>query len=368
MYYSVHSRTPTDELSKEIRTDRAKFERSISKEGSIDTENGQESFNLDDFPEDIELEGLEEFSPVENATTPLFPILEEEEEEAETVGRVPSTGVRSKWQNVAERSLEKGSVGAEGSSVEDSITSTGSKWGVVKRVRIQGEEGKGEPKRPQKLDLKRRRKTYKTPFLSEGETHMVWRPKKRPQLANLVEMLQQNETADPAKPAQAANPATTPAEPNKLLSPPISRTPSLRSRQKTLFNRVIATQAVLKEHTDELLYEEAEEQESIPRHMTLLEASKKVTASLKKQKSTEGESKNFSDIVSQYLSKAKAPSAEGEGEKAEPVASVRNSGDGSKWGRVLTKKPALVKRDTRGAISIQTLRELVREEKLQTGG
>lgn len=349
------SRKPSDELSQQIKSDRDGYERSISKEGSLDTEYGPDTFNLDDIPEGIELDELEELSPVATVGTPLCPILEEEEEG----GEVPSNGWRSKWQSVAERSLEKGSGGAEGSSVEDSITSTGSKWGKVKRVRIQAEESSGEPKRPQNLDLQQRRKSYRTPFLSEGETHMVWRPKKRPQLANLVDMLQHNqrEVAEPAKPATKQ--PTTLKEHNSLVSPPVSRTPSLRSRQKTLFNRVIATQAVLKEHTDELL-EQEEQEESKPRHLTLLEASKKVTASLKKQKSSEEGSKNFSDIVSQYLTNAKA-STEGEEKRAEPAAPT------SKWGTVLSKKPALVKRDTRGAISIQTLRDIVREEKIQAG-
>ena len=101
----------------------------------------------------------------------------------------------------------------------------------------------------------------------------------------------------------------------------------MHSRQKTLFNRVIATQAILIEHTDELLNDEKPEEEPKPRHLSLLEASKKVTASLKRQKSDE-ESKNFSDIVSQYLNKSKSEVDE----KREELTTSGSSSSGGGWG------------------------------------
>ena len=356
----MFSRKPTDQLSKEIKSDRAGYERSISMAESLDTE----SFEVGD-------DDFSALSPDDDdATTPLRPIPEEEEEEEEErkgevngVGNAGDAGaktksaIRNKWQQIAERSLERGSNGESG-SVEDSITSTGSGWNKVKMVRIQD-----EPKRPKQLPLlKKQQKNLRTPFLREGETHAVWRPKKRPQLANLVDLLKTNEAPETGKPNNSPQQPTTPKDHLKpgLLVPTVSRTPSLRSRQKTLFNRVIATQAILKEHTDELLNDEKPEEESKPRHLSLLEASKKVTASLKRQKSDE-ESKNFSDIVSQYLNKSK-PEVE---EKREELTTSGSSSSGGGWGALKSKKPLLVKKETRGAISIQTLRDLVKEEKMR---
>lgn len=298
--------------------------------------------------------------------------MEEDEERGGAENPATKVKMRSKWQNMAEKSLEQ----EEEGHLEDSVASTGSGWGKIKMVRIQE-----DPRRPTKLTLDNRklrtRRKKVTPFLSEGETHMVWRPKKRPQLANLVELLAQSQdnndltakkppipeiqTPKPTTPQQS----TTKPGPSLLLPTP-TPSPSLRSRQKTLFNRVFATQAVLKEHTDEILNDDKNEEELSPRHMTLLQASKKVTANLKRQKSETEEAKSFSEIVTQFLAKSK-----GEEEGAEPVqeSSVSSAGAaGSKWGALRSKKPVLARKETRGAIPIQALRELVREGKKQAGG
>lgn len=365
-HMSAPCRKPSDELSKELKADREGYERSISVATTLDEDEYLSELNLDEY-EDL-------FS---DPSSPLQPIAEEEEEEEEEVwpgvgpeeeeaaesgGEAVKKRVRSKWQNVAGKSLEEQNVvnsGAGGGEGQEKAVGSG--WGKVKMVRISD-----NPKRPDKLTLRARRASRLTPFLSEGERHMVWRPKKRPQLASLVELLKHTETGQEDQPAKPDKPVETSPVKSRvggpwgaLLTP--TRTPSLRSRQKTLFNRVIATQAVLKETTDELLNKDKpiEEVMKKPRHITLLDASKKVTANLKKQKSTEDDSKNFSDIVSKYLAKTKADGVSVEG----GVAAGASGG----WGTVRNKKP-LLRKETRGAISLQTLRELVREEKQSSGG
>ena len=275
--------------------------------------------------------------------------------------------IKGKWQSMVGKSLEH-EVGEAG--VKESTASSGGEgggWAKARRIRLRDHDA-----RPSTLEFalgSGRRKNAKTPFLREGEMHKVWRPKQRPQLANLVEMLKNQE------PERATTPAPTNVNRNLEeiaqvpslngstkhlnntgLSPTAPKSASLQSRQKTLFNRVIATQAVLKETTDELLKEE----EEVPkkRHMTLLEASKKVTANLKKQKSKEEGTMNFSDIVSQYLQKSKD---EGRVRPETPTA-------GKGWDALRTGQHAkqLKRKETRGAIPLITLREIVREGKLQS--
>ena len=361
-------RKPPDELSKEMKQDMEGYQRSISMATSVDDEFEVES--------DINLDDYEDTSS--DPTSPLEPIAEEVVREEEVGGVGPeeveagsgetTRKIRSQWQNVAGKSLEDRN--AVSSSGVQGQGTTGSGWGKVKMVRISD-----DPKRPDKLTLRAKRASKPTPFLSEGERHMVWRPKKRPELAKLVELLKETRQEDaPEKPEKPVE--KSPVKPptggpwGALLTP--SRTPSLRSRQKTLFNRVIATQAVLKETTDELLNEDKplEEVTKKPRHITLLDASKKVTASLKKQKSTEENSKNFSDIVSKYLAKSRAESASSEeGSAPASATGLGPTGVSGGWGTVrgASRKP-LQRKETRGAISLQTLRELVREEKQTSGG
>jgi hypothetical protein len=97
--------------------------------------------------------------------------------------------------------------------------------------------------------------------------------------------------------------------------------------------------------------------------LSLWAASKKVTANLKKQKPEE-DTKGFSDIVSQYLNKPKPEDREGEREEVAATTSTASKG----WGALKSKKPLLVKKETHGAIPLNLLRNLVREEKMQAGG
>ena len=217
----------------------------------------------------------------------------------------------------------------------------------MKRVRLI------DAKRPSKLSLGSTglKMSKKTPFLREGETHKVWRPKKRPQLADFVELLRQKEEKDKVSngevdPTRLQTPKDTKTTSFMLPTTPTSA--SLQSRQKNLFNRVIATQAVLKETTDELLNEKQEEMPKKPRHMSLLEASKKVTANIRRQKAGRNAPKSFSDIVSEYLAKSKEERSQSE-EKPVPT---------KKWN---TSKKSLLRKETRGAIPISTWREIVRE-------
>ena len=321
----AHHRKPTDVLSQEIKKDREGYERSIKTATSIDPE---DEYSLEELTgiegyEAVYHDVEEELSPTEKVIVPLYPIAEGEggeeeggrEELTSSIAKLtpeehPSEAKRPKlrhmWRKVAEKSLEESSsfedppnlseaTPTSAPNPEDSITSTGSGWNrPVKIVRIsEGADAKGRPKQLRLM----RRKSFETPFLREGETHRVWRPKKRPELANLVEQLQrtENKTGEPGlslglqPPPITAQPPKPPS--SSSLTLPV-RTPSLRSRQKTLFNHVTATQAVLKESTDELINTEEEEQGAEPvsakkkgrGHISLLDASRKVTTNSKKQK------------------------------------------------------------------------------------
>ncbi len=135
----------------------------------------------------------------------------------------PHTNVRAKWQVAAQRSLEQ--------NLEPEFEPV-----------VSGHVGRhSSPQRPSQLDLseeggvRRRRRVTKSVFLHEGESHLVWKGKPKPQgplLANIA-----------------------------LVALRKKREKDLQERRRNLNIRVAATQAVLKDQTEELLDEEEEEGE-----------------------------------------------------------------------------------------------------------
>ena len=354
--------------------------RSISTATSLDQDDEEEEEEDDDeYSEDVSHDE-------DDVTTPLFTIPEGEEEAVENEVKLekeaqldecpvgtPQLKAKKKWQFAAKKTIEESPV--NGGTSEEAAAPSG--WNRVRMVRITD-----NPERPSNLKLPRKRSSLKkppakTPFLSDGQSHKVWRPKQRPQLANLVEMLQKQESVpEPPQPQPAEPKSASPATPKtprdsiastNLLTPGASRQLSLRSRQKTLFNRVLATQAFLKERNDKLLTQPEESvqlQTKKPKQMTLLEATKKVTANLKKQKSEEESTKNFSDIVTQLLA-TKAKEEEGE----EPESATEAPRKASSLNRPGAKgRPEMKRRETKGAIPLSALREIVKEEHLQPAG
>ena len=208
------------------------------------------------------------------------------------------------WRSIADRTLTKLEV--EGGLcpqqylvVDEHEKGTGGAK-VQKKVRINDDR----PQRPTNIPLKDE-DNQKSAYLREGDSHRVWRPKKAPQLANLVsDLLKKEKTKQSNEPSVSA---TTPVAPRfPVLSPTAASRSDLKSRQKTVFNRVLATQVLLRETTDELLKED-EDQQPKP-HLTLLEASKKISANIKKQRSADEDARGdeFSSVVRNCLIKMRS--------------------------------------------------------------
>jgi len=388
-----------DELSRQIRQDKEGFQRSLSV-----------NVTLDDEPTSFDRLTDDEFSPVsEKATTPLYPIAEgveeeeeeiKEEEEEEKKMRYRREKAKSikrakgNWRNLAGNALMAEEREAEEVQEGDQDSDKGGKLETVQKVKLNDIDPSRQSTgafRPSNIKLKNgtkvtRRTSARTPFLREGETHFVWRPKKRPMLSDLVDMLKNRDEEEPEHTVYEQKEATESKIEEELSSttplPPrtpkpvksgstftLNRSGSLRTRQQALVNRVIATRAVLKETTDELLKEEEPETPQKPKHMTLFEASKRVTANIKKQKKAKEGSKDFSDIVSEYLAKTKseANSLETSGSTTAKDEVPKSAGYRGRMSMGPAKKHInLQRRETKGAIPISQLREIVREERLQS--
>ena len=275
----------------------------------------------------------------------------EEQPEQVTAGEEPRTKVR--WQKVAAKSLDL----AEDQPTNSEEQSGGgeSGWNKIKKVRIQ----QTPPKRPSRLQLGsptpkliRVMKQAQSVYLREGESYQVWRPKK--QLSETAEKLNQElKEETPSSPDKPTRQVLTPS--------PVSKS-SLRSRQKTVFKRAMATQAVLKETTDELLNEadEEEEEEVSKPKLSLREASKRITANLRKQQQDEKGRGNISDVVSQYLAKMRA---DGGTDLLSSGGSGASSPSPLKQ-RTGTRRVAFA--DRPGAIELRQWKKFVRESKTQS--
>ena len=144
-----------------------------------------------------------------------------------------------------------------------------------------------------KSSISRASKMTETPFLREGERHIVMVPtkKKSPRghhrLASSTSdsTLKNSEKEDDREEEGDMNS-------QKMIG-------SLRRRQRTLQNRVRATQTVLKESNEEILNGDERTTSKSAKHWSLLKASTKVSANLMKQRELENR-RSFFDVVSQY--------------------------------------------------------------------
>ncbi len=233
--------------------------------------------------------------------------------------------------------------------IEEQEKATG--WAKVqKKVRINDDR----PQRPTMIPLKSE-DNEKSAYLREGDSHRVWRPKKAPQLADLVsDLLKKEKTKQSSEPSVSA---TTPVGPRFLaLTPTAASRSNLKARQKTVFNRVLATQVLLRETTDELLKEDEDQQ--LKPHISLLEASKKITANIKKQRSADEDARGdeFSSVVRSCLNKMR--SGDGSMDASTPNDNLGAKGfsngvrrRGSKKGAVPLKKwKHLARKETQAQI------------------
>ena len=124
--------------------------------------------------------------------------------------------------------------------------------------------------------------------ISEGDSyHCVWRPRKQPRLPDLVVN---------AKELQERRRKSLHESRTKPLLKRSASRMSLMVRQQHLIDRVQATQAVLKESTDEILGSPVAEKPTI----SFREASKRIISDRKRHNQNRN---RLSDIVTQYLAK-----------------------------------------------------------------
>lgn len=185
----------------------------------------------------------------------------------------------------------------------------------------------------------------------EDPYYKVWMPKEQPKLADLVTALR--------KKAEEQQDATSVPSTSKL---------SFRSRQQVVYDRAQATQAILKETTNNILKENSEREtdsgQEKPPKITFKEASKLITDTIQKLQMQKKDHSDFSDIVHQYLAKVKAERSSLE------TASERTSSSGVGT----TVEPLNIRKrtiqpkfntegGTLGAISIEKWRQFVQKKK-----
>ena len=270
-----------------------------------------------------------------------------------------------KWHNAAEKFMQQ-SQDAEQETQFGGANGDGTKQ--PKLVRLQDD-------RPQTLGIAAPVVgNGRSLYLREGEAHQVWRPKKKNMFASLVsEVLKQqsvegeeeeggelkkDEEAEEER--ESSVPATTPGG---------TRTQNLWQRQKTLLKRVKATQEVLKEQSEELANEEhglAQHKE----HVSLLEASKRITSNIKKQRSGDDHAENVSSVVAKFLSALQTAGETGGGAKdTNGATSEAERPKPAGRGGLGSRKKTLHKKASSsgfGVIPLEKWKDFKREQRQQT--
>lgn len=206
-----------------------------------------------------------------NLVNPLSPILEEERSKTPPI----TAGARARvhWKRAAEKSLDQIQNGSIEQAAETGI-----------------DVSRESPERPLSLELENtpnKTQKHKSLFLREGDGHMVWKPKTpTPQLYNVVADLMKNRR----RAKKAAEPETLATAEEKSLS----------ERQRSLAFRIQATRRVLKVQNEELSKEDVQPSEQ-KQHISLRDASMRISEDLKRQKSAPAGKLQFTDIVSQYI-------------------------------------------------------------------
>ena len=174
------------------------------------------------------------------------------------------------------KDLEPGAENGTSATLDRDLDSTAVTATLSDDAEISDDEGSAHP-----YKFSRERVT----FNCKGDTyHHVWRPKKQPHLPNLRQRKSvYNCTANP------------------LLDKSTSRM-SLSVRQQQLLDRVQATQAILKETTDDILESPGTKEPSI----SLREVSGRIIAEQRKRNKNQN---RLSDIVTQYLLKMETEKA-----------------------------------------------------------
>ena len=182
----------------------------------------------------------------------------------------------------------------------------------------------------------------KSLFMREGDGHRVWKPKrKRPQLYNVVKDVMRQRTL--SETSEEPEPEPQPEKP----VPEEKKKKSLWERQRTLAHRLKVTQLVFKEQNEELVNEDSQ-----PKHLSLRDASRRISENLKQQKS---DSLHFPDIVSLYLEQQHSTEQQENGDPPKPESA------GPIPSPVKPRRPKATT-ETPGVVPLQKWRQICRQQ------
>ena len=207
----------------------------------------------------------------------------------------PGTRAKVHWRRTIDRTIERNRSESESQVLEEEEEEESAEFG----------NGMSQ-QRPSDLNLEDTPR--KSLFLREGDGHRVWKPKrKRPQLYDVVKdvVMRQRTLSENSEEPEP--------EPEKPV--PVAKK-SLRQRQRTLFNRVHVTQQVFKEQNEALINEDTQPSQH-KKHLSLRDASKRISENLKRQKS---DGLHFTDIVSQYIEQQSSTEQEENGDAPKPAS------------------------------------------------
>ena len=204
----------------------------------------------------------------------------------------PGTRAKVHWRRTIDRTIERNRSESESQILEEEDEDE-----VFENI--------GMSQRPSDLNLGDTPR--KSLFLREGDGHKVWKPKrKRPQLYDVVKDVMKQRTLSETSEEPEPEPKPVPVEKK-----------SLRQRQQRLVNRLHVTQLVFKEQNEALINEDIEPSQH-KKHLSLRDASKRITENLKRQKSNNG--LHFTDIVSQYIEQQSSTEQEENADPPKPAS------------------------------------------------
>ena len=231
--------------------------------------------------------------------------------------------LKVKSSQVNGKDSEPGAENGTSATLDDELNSSAATEALSDDAEISDDEGSARA-----YKFSRERVT----FNCNGDTyHHVWRPKKQPHLPNLRQR-------------KSVYNYTT----NPLLDRSTSRM-SLFVRQQLLLDRVQATQAVLKETSDDILESPGTEEPSI----SFREASSRIIANRRKRNKNQN---RLSDIVTQYLVKMETEKAAND---SSPVDLQPPTSPGFPLQH--SKRRLYKTQSTQGAIRVEDWRKLMEE-------
>ena len=242
----------------------------------------------------------------------------------------PGTRAKVHWRRTIDRTIERNRSESESQVLEEEEDDE-----VF-------DENIGMSQRPSDLNLGDTPR--KSLFLREGDGHKVWKPKrKRPQLYDVVKDVMNQRTLSETSEEPEPEPKPVPVEKK-----------SLRQRQQRLVKRVHVTQLVFKEQNEALINEDIEPSQH-KKHLSLRDASKRITENLRRQKSNNG--LHLTDVVSLYIEQQSST------EQEENVDPPKPASAGPIPSPVKPRHPKAGKKaETPGVVPLNKWRQICRQQ------